>query len=552
MNTGDYQGAIERELQSWPGVTVEFVSTGKHPKAKLWFGGKMLSRPFAGTPSDSVFGVHKMLGDVRRTLKQLGAERDKPEPSKDEDEAPYRKPNEGREKRPDPVKGEPAKVKPDTADQLVKAGAVTEEQATVARAEKAAPIIAQDDDEEDADDQAEAKAAALQARADEVVDGIYFGMPAEVYHKVRRLSTSALQRIDVSPADFWKDSWLDPNPTVLTEDQEKRQSIARVIGAAYHTARLEPHLFEALYVRELDRRDFPRKGLVATDTAVKAALKALGQTQSIGTETAAERAQRLADAGYEGTILALHQAEWEANLGGRISLSPVVYDEIVIDMTRIHSSGDVAGKLTGGAAEVSIFWTDAHGLKMKARVDYLRSDLWADFKTFANPRRKQVKQVISDAFRYDRYHMQWAVYRDAIEHVRVEGLQIIGDATDDERRLIAEIQITPGELECWYIFQQKGGVPNLLLRRVEGFEIPFETQQLLPTATPKQAADLIRTSRRKTLLHVRAHADVERCKEQFVLYSQVYAPGEPWRPIEPEGTFGDIDFNTYWLEGKAA
>ena len=44
----------------------------------------------------------------------------------------------------------------------------------------------------------------------------------------------------------------------------------------------------------------------------------------------------------------------------------------------------IAAKLEGGAAEVSVFWTDAYGIRCKARFDYLRPDLWDDFKTFVN------------------------------------------------------------------------------------------------------------------------------------------------------------------------
>lgn len=120
MNKRDYEKAIESEVENWPGVTVEFVNpTGKgHPKAKLTYEGKMLSQAYAGTPSDAAFGVHQMLGDMRRAMKKLGASRAKPEPSKDEDEAPYRKPNPGRAMRPSPIKHDPAPAVPDVADKL--------------------------------------------------------------------------------------------------------------------------------------------------------------------------------------------------------------------------------------------------------------------------------------------------------------------------------------------------------------------------------------------------------------------------------------------------
>src|SRR3546814_11433035 len=86
-----------------------------------------------------------MLGDKRRTMKKLGAVRSKPGPTKDEDEAPYRKPNDGREKR-EGIPHEQAKPKPDVADQLVSAGAATPEQAKAARVTgKTADIIIVDD-----------------------------------------------------------------------------------------------------------------------------------------------------------------------------------------------------------------------------------------------------------------------------------------------------------------------------------------------------------------------------------------------------------------------
>src|SRR5690606_18566939 len=101
MNTEkELQQAIEREVaEFWPGVTVAFAKGGKHPKAKLSFEGKIMQVPFSGTSGISNI-VHVTLGDVRRALRKLGAERSKPDPTRDEDEAPYRKPNDGREKRP--------------------------------------------------------------------------------------------------------------------------------------------------------------------------------------------------------------------------------------------------------------------------------------------------------------------------------------------------------------------------------------------------------------------------------------------------------------------
>ncbi len=547
MNKRDYEKAIEAEVENWPGVTVEFVNpTGKgHPKAKFSFGGKMLSHAYASTPSDSAFGVHQMLGDMRRVMKKLGAERDKPEPSKDEDEAPYRKPNDGKAKRPDPVKREPAKPVPDVADQLVDQGVVSEGEAKAARAEKMAgkraSAVIVDDPAEDED----AIRAAFEARVAGIVDGIYFGLPADVYHAVPRLSSSGIQKICVSPATFWRGSWFDPD----RPDPDEDETIWQVLGRAYHTARLEPHLFESTYVRELDKADMP-KGSLFTGTDMGPVLEEFGLKKS---GSVAEQAERLADAGFPREKLwHLAKADWEDARQGRTPLAAKHYDQMITDRDRISANSEIAPLLQGGEAEVSIFWTDEHGVQMKARVDYLARDWWADFKTFDNSRGKNLNQALVDAVRYNRYYIQAPVYREAIERIRMHVLQIIEAQTDDQRALVAAIQIKPGELRCWYIFQEKGGIPNLLAREFPFYSVPytrlFEAEAFAKDEERKKA--VLEAQKSRTNLFVKGAGEVLQAKKLFVLYSQVYPAGEPWFPLEAIGTFSDEDFHPYWLEGS--
>lgn len=391
----------------------------------------------------------------------------------------------------------------------------------------------------------EAARAAIKTQAAAIVDGIYFGLSEDVYHAVERVSTSFLQKAAISPATAWAGSWLDPERDEATDEQTK----AQVLGRAYHVARLQPDLFPVLYCRALDKDEMP-KGTVFTGTDMSKALGELGEAKTKAGESVLEQAFRLRAAGFTGTIWQIELDEWEKERRGRIAIAAEFFDDIARDMERIKQSGSILAKLTGGAAEVSIFWTDKHGIQMKARIDYLRPDLWVDFKTFANPNGKVLAQALADAFRYNRYHMQSVIYRDAVENVRTGGLQIIGDATDDERALVASIAIRPSELACWYVFQEKGGIPNLLAREVEFFDIPYSTQaNHAITDDPARIAEVERVARRRTGLHIRADQDVEHAKGQVIHYSTVYAPGEPWRPIDPEGTFGDVDFNRYWLEG---
>jgi hypothetical protein len=584
LNQREIEQALREEVAEWPGVELEIGAGGKHPKAKLTFEGKTLFRAFGGNQSHAVY-PHKMIRDMRLVMIQLGAKRSAPEPSEEDIEKRYRKRNEeGVRARPDPIDHEKAEPKPSIADQLVEAGAATEEQAQAARsavqAEGSAATYAKRAQVDEALERSRAIAtveattpkaermlelltqcgiaidlgeyascAEIIARAADLIeDGIYFDLPAEVYHAVPALGSGSIAKLIVSPGTFWRGSWLDPDRPELDEDATK----AQVLGKAYHTARLEPEKFHELFVRELDKGDFPQQGFLSSDTAVKAELKGRGLTQSIGTETIEERAERLVESGYEGTIWPLEKARWEKEVAGRTPIPASFWDDIERDMERLRGNQEIADKLEGGEPEVSIFWTDEHGLRCKARFDYLRPDLWDDFKTFDNSRGKVLAQAISDAFRFNRYYVQAVHYRDAAEAIRVGGLQLKGKPTDGQRALIAAIQIRPEELECWYIMQEKNGVPNLLARRFEFSAVPIGRSEEADAfaVDEEHAAKAKAAQMRKTGIHQLGRAEIEKAKRDFYLYSQVYRPGQPWAPIEPCGTIGDLDFNSFWLEGR--
>lgn len=64
---------IRQEVRRWPGATVSFDRTGRHPRAVLTFNGKERFVTVAGTPGDTVHGPKNNIAIVRRTLKALGA-----------------------------------------------------------------------------------------------------------------------------------------------------------------------------------------------------------------------------------------------------------------------------------------------------------------------------------------------------------------------------------------------------------------------------------------------------------------------------------------------
>lgn len=122
MNQRETEKAIEAEVAQWPRATVSFEAGGKHPKAKLEWGGLIKRQAFPGTPG-TLTSLLKTLADMRRALKLMGATRGK-ETSDAEDaevvERVYHKPNDGAEQRKlfPQAAPEPVKPKATIAEQL--------------------------------------------------------------------------------------------------------------------------------------------------------------------------------------------------------------------------------------------------------------------------------------------------------------------------------------------------------------------------------------------------------------------------------------------------
>lgn len=391
-----------------------------------------------------------------------------------------------------------------------------------------------------------------------ITDGIYFRMPEETYLAAERLSKSGIKRIRVSPADYWVESPLNPNPPELTPEQERQRFVARLIGRAYHCARLEPNRFTAAYVREITMADFNgRDGFLTNATAIERELAALGLPKKFKDDAGVlDQAKRLAAAGYEGTIWHIAEEEWRASVKpGQVVIPAKAHDEITVDMERIRMVPAVQKLLTGGEPEVSVFWTCAEtGIPMKARFDYLKADRWVEFKTFANSSRKALNQAITDAIRFERYHIDAAVYMEAAEAIRTGGLAIMDEAADAERDLIEAIQLREIPLGCNFVFQQKGGVPNILERKWRFFE-PSPVDELEAdgaseekVAKARRFMEVAGGQRQRTAIHTKGRMEIAAAKRDFQAYSEIYERGEPWLPFNPSGEITDEDFSAYYLE----
>lgn len=371
-------------------------------------------------------------------------------------------------------------------------------------------------------------------------DGIYFDMHESEYHAIPRMSSSGIQQMMVSPATFWANSWLNP------DREEKEEKAFQAIGRAYHMARLQPEIFHENYCSELDKDDLDPDCLM-TDAAIKAALKDCGLPQTKEGENVLARAARLADAGYPGQIWHLELASWEMENEGKTGLPPKVWREIHRDMATIRKSPEVLEVLTGGQAEVSVLWTHPSGVKMKCRFDYLRPDSFTDLKTFDNSQGRHLEQAILAAFRFNRYYVQGGVYWQAFEAIRAGDVPIARHFHPDQIELIDKIRAGKSYGRCFYVFQEKGGIPNVLVRE---YMIRTAHASLRLAATDdEQLAASVQNYGNFSRLYEKAAREIDYAIRTAISMQEIYGPSEPWMPVYASGRIEDESFPENFLDG---
>ncbi|MGY2052923.1 PD-(D/E)XK nuclease-like domain-containing protein [Methylobacterium sp. JK268] len=207
-----------------------------------------------------------------------------------------------------------------------------------------------------------------------IEDGIYFGLDEARYHADPALGSSDLKRLAAEPADYWFGSVHNPNRPA------EESTPSQVIGRAVHKLVLEgQQSFAAAFERETTG------DVLRTSEEIADYL-----TAELGvTKPPRGKADRIAllqelcrDPLPMPPVLDLIQAA--AADAGRLILKAEDFDRIQRAAGAVLANPHLAASFTGGASEVSVFWTDAvdgEPVRRKARFDYLKPRAVVDLKS---------------------------------------------------------------------------------------------------------------------------------------------------------------------------
>lgn len=367
-------------------------------------------------------------------------------------------------------------------------------------------------------------------------NGIYFDLPEAEYHAIDRLSASGIKDLLVSAPTYWARSSMNPD-----REAEETDTLAQILGRAYHCAMFEPDAFDERFYSEADPANWPEA--LMTDAAVCRALKDLEETQKKSGELALERAERLARVDPGVAIWSLIERDVEIEADGGQLIAPRYYRQIERDMDRIKENPELYDMLTSGFSEVSILWTcPQSGIDMKVRLDQLSESAFIDMKSFVNSMRKPIAQALSDNIRFNRIYVQAKVYQDAVDAIAAQSLEVVGEAPAGAAELVKGIASRgAAPHKAVFFFQEKGGVPNLLMRTLRMYDLP---EGVDAQAIGAAQDDFKRSA---TALCRKAAIEIGCAKALYQNSLEVYGRGV-WYPLDMVGEVTDNDFSGYWLE----
>lgn len=348
--------------------------------------------------------------------------------------------------------------------------------------------------------------------------GIYFGLPEEIYHADPALSSSGIRNLLVSPLDYWIASPL--NPEYLDAKTE-----AMIQGTAFHRRLLEPERFAAMYATEPQKDDYP--DAIDGADALKKECERLDIKKG---GKIADLCDRILDADPRAKLWPVIKQGLMADLDGRILLKPTAFADIQRMAKIVFAHTEATKALTGGMAEVSIFWVDTiTGIRMKARVDYLKIKATIDIKSFSNPLSKPVDAAVASAVPNGRYDVQAVLYDVALMHakgmLRRDKTKAIHNLTGHDIDNDWLVSLAACEQHAFYfVFIETGPVTNV---RVREFRKHDTHGGLGGTAN---------------LYWQSGMAGLQEGMKRYVRCMKEFGPDKPWIEDEPARAFADQEF----------
>lgn len=355
--------------------------------------------------------------------------------------------------------------------------------------------------------------------------GIYFGMDEDEYRAAPALSSSGIRDLLISPLDYWTNSPL--NPGYVDEKTD-----AMVLGTAFHRRLLEPDRFSAMYATWPKAEDYP--AALDGQEELKARCHELGLKKS---GKIADLCERILEADPDAQLWPVIKSEIIKRNAGRTFLKASDLADIERAAWVISAHSSAAKALTGGQAEVSIFWVDDEtDVPLKIRVDYLKVKALLDVKSFSNPLGKPIASALASAVANGRYDVQAVIYSVGVEiakaMLREKGASILrgADAIDNDWLLaFAACQ----RHTFAFLFVQTGAVTNVRLREFREIE-QYGGQGMTQNAYWSSGMMGFRKG---------VHRYVD-CMKRF-------GRDKPWIDDEPMRPFADTDFPMYLFNEAA-
>ena len=214
-------------------------------------------------------------------------------------------------------------------------------------------------------------------------DGVHFNLPEDAYRDDPALGSSAMKQLALAPCDYWYTSHLNPDrPPDKDSEAQKR-------GTALHVLAFQ------------GEQAFDRRYMRGPEHEAEMSPAAKGALTKAANREAAER--------------------------GLILLPALTYDRIAIVARKLLRNPYLVEAFSGGAGEVSVFWTETHVLdqtrtddrpyslpiRKKARLDYLKPRGIGDLKSVANQFELPFARACINAITNYYYHVQAGHYLTA-------------------------------------------------------------------------------------------------------------------------------------------